>query len=142
MNPSKIKKRRMRIVAGLAAAGLVMASAACAPYRIDIQQGNVVTAEQLAQLRQGMTREQVRFLLGTPLLTDPFHDAQWDYVFSLRDGKTGEVRQRRLTLWFGKDGKLERHEADAAMKAVPPDVTGGARAYDLTPPTPSQEKKP
>ena len=142
MNPKRSKKPLSRIVVGLSAVGVIAALAACAPYRIDIQQGNVVSAEQLAQVRAGMTREQVRFLLGTPLLTDPFHDGRWDYLFRLRDGATGEVRQRRLTIWFGKDGKLERYEADEAMKAVPPDVTGGARAYDLTPPPPPQEKKP
>lgn len=106
---------------------------ACSPYRIDIQQGNVISAEQLAQLRIGMTRDQVRFVLGTPLLTDVFHERRWDYLYHLEKGKTRAIEQRRLTIAFGADGKVEKIDADAGMKAVPPDATGGVRAYDLTP---------
>jgi outer membrane protein assembly factor BamE len=124
-----------------AAACLAATLAGCTPYRIDIQQGNAVSAEQLAQVRAGMTREQVRFLLGTPLLADAFHDQRWDYVFHFQEGKSRAIQQRRLSLWFGKDGKVERFDADEAMKAVPPDATGGARAYDLTPPANPTEKK-
>ena len=126
-----------------AALSLVVFVAACTPYRIDIQQGNVVTAEQLAQLRPGMTREQVRFVLGTPLLTDVFHDRRWDYLYHYEQGRSRAIEQRRLTIWFGKDNRVEKIDADAAMQAVPPDATGGARAYDLTPPAPpsTTEKK-
>jgi len=54
------------------------------PYRIDIVQGNVVTKEQIAAVKTGMSRSQVRDLLGTPLLADPFHAERWDYLFSIR----------------------------------------------------------
>jgi outer membrane protein assembly factor BamE len=141
MTHSRSSLPRATPVALFAAACLVVGLAGCTPYRIDIQQGNVVSAEQLAQVRTGMTREQVRFLLGTPLLADAFHELRWDYIFHLQDGKTRAIQQRRLSLWFGKDGKLERFDADEAMKAVPPDVTGGARAYDLTPVSKPTEKK-
>jgi len=63
------------------------------PYRIDIVQGNVVTKEQLARVKPGMTRNQVRDLLGTPLLTDPFHEDRWDYIFTIR--RQGAEPQRR-----------------------------------------------
>ncbi len=63
------------------------------PYRIDIVQGNVVTAEQLALLKPGQSRLQVRDILGTPLLADPFHAERWDYIFSLR--RPGATAQRR-----------------------------------------------
>ncbi|CAD5373149.1 Outer membrane protein assembly factor BamE [Rubrivivax sp. A210] len=63
------------------------------PYRIDIVQGNVVTREQLALLKPGQTRLQVRDILGTPLLADPFHANRWDYLFSLR--RPGATIQRR-----------------------------------------------
>jgi outer membrane protein assembly factor BamE len=106
---------------------------ACTPYRIDIQQGNIVTAEQFAQLKPGMTREQIRFALGTPLLTDVFHDRRWDYFYHYEQGQSRAIEQRRLTVWFGQDNRVERIDADAAMQALPPDATGGARAYDLTP---------
>ena len=72
------------------------------PYKIDIQQGNVVTQEMVAKLKPGMTRSQVRFILGTPLVTDAFHGDRWDYVY--RYQKAGKlVEERRLTLFFEKD---------------------------------------
>lgn len=80
------------------------------PYRPDVQQGNVVTKEMVDQLRPGMSREQVRFLLGTPLLTSVFHQDRWDYVYRLARG-SGEVQARRLVVFF-KDDRLERFESD------------------------------
>ncbi|MEO0317994.1 MAG: small protein (tmRNA-binding) protein, partial [Pseudomonadota bacterium] len=56
-------------------------------YRADIQQGNFVSKEMVAQLREGMTPEQVRFVLGTPLINDAFHANRWDYPFRIKDGK-------------------------------------------------------
>ncbi len=69
------------------------------PYRIDIQQGNFVSREMLVQVKEGMTREQVRFALGTPLLTDIFHADRWDYVFRLQKGN-GEVTSSKVTAFF------------------------------------------
>jgi outer membrane protein assembly factor BamE len=63
------------------------------PYRIDIVQGNAITKEQAAALKPGLTRLQVRDLLGTPLIADPFHAARWDYIFTLR--RPGAALQRR-----------------------------------------------
>ncbi|MES2182255.1 MAG: outer membrane protein assembly factor BamE, partial [Pseudomonadota bacterium] len=54
------------------------------PYKLDVQQGNVVTSKMLLQLRPGMTKSQVRFIMGTPLIQDSFHDKRWDYVYQLR----------------------------------------------------------
>lgn len=80
------------------------------PYKIDIVQGNVVTREQAQALRPGMASEQVRDLLGSPLLTSVFHAERWDYVFTFR--RQGQPTQsRRLTVFF-KDAVLERFEAD------------------------------
>ncbi|BDB25426.1 hypothetical protein Tamer19_14570 [Cupriavidus sp. TA19] len=76
---------------------------AITPYRINIVQGNFVSREAASQLREGMTREQVKFLLGTPLLTDVFHANRWDYVFSFRRGNTPVVQQRRYTVVFDGD---------------------------------------
>lgn len=81
------------------------------PYRPDVQQGNVVTREMVDQLRPGMTREQVRFLLGTPLLASVFHADRWDYVYYLKRGRDDERQQRKLTVWFRND-RLDRFEAD------------------------------
>lgn len=83
------------------------------PYRIDVQQGNFVSSEIMSQLRdgmkrpEGMTRDQVKFLLGTPLVTDVFHENRWDYVFRLRRGTNGEVITSYVTVFF-KDNKLDR----------------------------------
>ncbi len=72
------------------------------PHRIDIQQGNVVTQEQLARVKPGMSRLQVRDALGTPLLADSFHPDRWDYIFTLRQG--GKLVQRRnVVLYFDGD---------------------------------------
>lgn len=76
----------------------------CDPHRIDIQQGNKIKPETLAKLKLGMNRKQVTYLLGTPLLKDPFHQDRWDYIFYLKPGNK-EVKQSRVTLHF-KHGKL------------------------------------
>lgn len=81
------------------------------PYRPDVQQGNVITQEMVEQLRDGMTRDQVRFLLGTPMLASLFHQDRWDYVYYLKRGKGTEVQSRRLVVYF-KDNRLVRFAAD------------------------------
>jgi outer membrane protein assembly factor BamE len=72
------------------------------PYRMVIQQGNFISQEMVAQLKPGMTKEQVRYVLGTPLVTDIFHADRWDYVF-YRDVKGGKREQRNLSVVFEKD---------------------------------------
>jgi outer membrane protein assembly factor BamE len=69
------------------------------PYKLDVQQGNVVTSKMLLQLRPGMTKSQVRFIMGTPLVQDSFHGNRWDYVYQLRE-KGKIVEQRRVILDF------------------------------------------
>jgi outer membrane protein assembly factor BamE len=86
------------------------------PYQPEIQQGNYVSQEMIAQVKQGMTREQVRFLLGTPLLTDIFHADRWDYVY-WREAENGKRESRRLALFFS-DGRLARMEGDLASPAA------------------------
>jgi len=78
------------------------------PYRPDIQQGNFVSQEMIQQVKVGQTREQIMFILGTPLLTDMFHKDRWDYPFYLARGN-GELTTSRVTLYF-KDDKLERFD--------------------------------
>lgn len=80
------------------------------PYRVDIHQGNLVTQEMAAQLKPGMTKDQVRFVLGTPLVTDVFHADRWDYVYRYHPGR-GEPQQRALTVFF-EDGRLARVAGD------------------------------
>ena len=95
------------------------------PHKIDIQQGNYVTQEMVNRLKPGMTRSQVRFALGTPLIADPFHAERWDYVY-LYERKGRVVAQRRIVVVF-KDDALLRVEGDvvpsAAAKAPEPLVS-------------------
>ena len=86
------------------------------PYKPDIQQGNFVSQEMVQQLKAGMTREQVRFLLGTPLLTDIFHADRWDYIY-WREATDGKRESRKLALFF-TDGKLARMEGDVVSPAA------------------------
>ena len=79
------------------------------PYRMDIVQGNVVTREQVALVKPGMPRAQVRDLLGSPMLTDMFHADRWDYVFTIR--RPGTDPQRRAVVAYFKGDLLERLEA-------------------------------
>ena len=95
------------------------------PHRIDVQQGNALDPESVARLKPGLSRSQVRFLLGTPLVVDPFHNDRWDYVYVFYEaGKL--VEQKRITLFF--DGEtLARIEGD--MPATVP----AAQASDSLP---------
>ena len=79
------------------------------PYRPDIQQGNFVSQEMMAQLKVGMTKDQVKFLLGTPLMADVFHGNRWDYPFRLAKGN-GELTTSAVVVYFDQDGKVERFE--------------------------------
>lgn len=85
------------------------------PYLVDVRQGNYVTQDMVAQLRPGMSRDQVRFALGTPLLTDMFHGERWDYVYRFKPGK-GELQQRHLSVFF-EDGKLARVGGDVVASS-------------------------
>lgn len=66
------------------------------PYKLDVQQGNVVTSKMLLQLRPGMTKSQVRFIMGTPLIQDSFHGNRWDYVYQMREG--GKLKEQRRVI--------------------------------------------
>jgi len=87
------------------------------PYKVDVQQGNWITTEQVEQLRSGMTRDQVRFLLGTPTLQDVFRDDRWDYPYYGKLGN-GSEELRRFSVWF-KDDVLDRWEGDAQPDRQP-----------------------
>lgn len=85
----------------------VLALSGCFPsvYKIDIQQGNIITQDMVNQLRPGMTRAQVNYLMGTPLILDPFHANRWDYIYSIQPGG-GRMHQENITLFFNKNNQL------------------------------------
>lgn len=83
---------------------------AITPFKVEVVQGNFVSREQVAALHPGMSRTQVRDLLGTPLIADAFHKDRWDYVFTIRRQGV-DAQQRRLAVHF-KDDSLVRFEGD------------------------------
>jgi outer membrane protein assembly factor BamE len=88
-------------------------------YRTEIQQGNVLTQEMLEKLKPGMTKSQVRFVLGTPLINDPFHPDRWDYVYMYRKNLHAPAETRNLSVVFQGDAML-RVDGDIAGAAPPP----------------------
>ena len=101
--------RLERIPAAACAALFLSLLLAGCVYRMDVQQGNLLDLEQVEQVEVGMTRSQVRFLLGTPMVIDSFDADRWDYVYSLRRGHSRDVTRRHLVVWFDGD-KVTRIE--------------------------------
>lgn len=90
----------------------VVFAPACAIHQVDVQQGNVVTPQMAEQLSIGMTKRQVRFLLGTPLLMDPFTPDRWDYIYMLNPGKPrAKDIEKRITVYF-EDDRIVRIETN------------------------------
>lgn len=87
-------------------------------YKIDIQQGNVLTQDMVAQLKPGQTPDQVRFILGSPMIADIFHQQRWDYVYRYQNGQTGAVESRKFSVFFDAQGKLERVAGDVEVASV------------------------
>lgn len=85
------------------------------PYRADIVQGNFVSKEQMDMIKVGMGKDQIKQILGTPLLNDIFHADRWDYVFAYKRGDTQQVDERKIALFF-KGSVLARIEGDEAVQ--------------------------
>ena len=108
-----MRARILTLVALLLLAGC--SSVPSFPYKIEVQQGNVITQEMVDKLKPGMTRAQVRFALGSPMISDAFHENRWDYIYRLEQaGKL--VEQRNLTVFF-EDDKLVRIGGSFSMAA-------------------------
>ena len=99
------------------ATALLISLTGCSVYKLEIQQGNALTQEKVAQLKVGMDKRQVQFVLGTPSLSDPFHPDRWDYIFSLR--KDDElIEDKHLVLYFEGE-KLARIEQRKMVSSTP-----------------------
>jgi outer membrane protein assembly factor BamE len=107
----------------LCALGLLITASGCA-YRVNIQQGNVVDQDSIEQISEGMTRSQVQFLLGTPMIADPFHADRWDYPYYFRQGRQREVSRR----WFSVHFEDER--VAALEHRIRPQVGGALPEID------------
>jgi len=90
------------------------ALAACV-YRIDIQQGNLLDEEDINQVDLGMTRSQVQFLLGTPMVSDSFHRNRWDYAYYYRRGRSPDADRRWVVVYFEND-RVQRIERDIELQ--------------------------
>ena len=105
------------------------------PYRVDVRQGNYVTQDMMARLKPGMSRDQVRFALGTPLVSDMFHADRWDYVYRFQPGR-GAVQTRQLVVYF-EEGKLVRvggdvvAETEAGKEAAASTTSSTARVIEV-----------
>lgn len=100
----------LALAAGLGACGGAMDFPGV--YKINIAQGNIITQDMVDQLRPGMTKRQVLFVMGTPLVRDPYHQDRWDYVYNFQPGD-GARGQERLTVFF-VDDRLTRTTGDFA----------------------------
>lgn len=87
-------------------------------YRIDVQQGNVIEQSMIDQLKPGMDKNQVRYIMGTPVLIDPFHSNRWEYFYSMQQAG-GRREQRHITLYFDDNGKLSHIDGDVKISAAP-----------------------
>lgn len=91
------------------------AGSACV-YRANISQGNLIKQEDLDQVETGMTKNQIRFLLGTPMVDDPFSRSRWDYVYYLKIGRDDPSYQRWVTVVFDDDEKVVEIRKDQELK--------------------------
>ena len=97
----------------LAICGASLIASACI-YRVDIQQGNLLESDAIEQVEVGMTRSQVQFLLGTPMVSDAFHQDRWDYAYFLRRGRSRDVDRRWIVVYFEED-RVVRLEPDLTL---------------------------
>jgi outer membrane protein assembly factor BamE len=107
--------QRLRSLLALGAMMLIAALLQGCPYRINIQQGNLLEEEALDQIQLGMSRSAVQFLLGTPMIADAFHEQRWDYAYYFRQGRSREVEQRWIVVYFEQD-RVVRIERDLELR--------------------------
>jgi outer membrane protein assembly factor BamE len=107
-------------------------------HKIDVQQGNVITQDEVNLLEPGMTRRQVQFVMGSPMIADVFHQDRWDYIYTMEPGY-GEPSEERITLFFDNDlltGTSGTIHPDAAGQGTP------ARPKQVTVVVPPEERVP
>ncbi len=142
INHMTLTMRNVLLLAALA----TLLSGCLSVYHLEVQQGNVVTQEMIDKLKPGMTRNQVRYVMGTPLVIDPFHPDRWDYYYYLRGSKEKTGVAQRVTVIFKndllatieggvrvKDGSKPSETADGKAPAPEPAVP----AADATPESPA-----
>src|SRR5258708_23349496 len=122
----------MKIIQSLVLGMALGALASGCVYRINIQQGNVLNQTAVDTVKEGMTRSQVRYLLGTPMVADSFNKERWDYIYYLKKGRTRHVDSRRVTVYFDGDkvARLDKPtDAEAAAQDASPAKIKNGRVY-------------
>ena len=119
-NTTDLRMKKLLIIMACIAS---LSTTACSRYhlihKIDVQQGNVITQDEVNQLEPGMSRRQVQYIMGSPMIADVFHQDRWDYVYRLQPGY-GETLEERVTLYYENDelsrvsGTLHPQTAEAA----------------------------
>jgi outer membrane protein assembly factor BamE len=126
LQPDRERAPRLRLAVALLWLGLAQGCV----YRMPIQQGNFLEPRSVDKLELGMTRSQVRYLLGTPMVPATFDTDRWDYVYYLKRGRVHGPVHRRLTVFFAGDkvAKVEKEGENAAPKTEPIAPTGRSGA--------------
>jgi outer membrane protein assembly factor BamE len=119
----------MRILFYAVATVVLAITVGCTVYKTDIQQGNVLTQDMTDKLKTGMTRSQVRFVLGTPLIADPFHPERWDYVYLYKKSVAAPAEAHQFTVVFDGD-TLARIEGNISGPQAPPTPSDNPRRAD------------
>lgn len=132
----------MKVVAAAVLAALLSGCSLNLPtlFRVPVLQGNVVDADKVQQLEEGMTPPQVRYLLGTPLIDNNFDGRRWDYVFYFRD-RNANVQKSQLSLFFENE-MLARIEGAEAYQTTTPEEARELDVEELNETPPSNERVP
>jgi len=130
MNAQKDQKNHSPLVRRLSLGAAMLVAAALAGgciYRINIQQGNLLDADLIEQVEVGMTRLQVRFLLGTPLVSNPFDKNRWDYYYYFKAGKTREKTTQHFVVFFDGDevSRIDRIAGEPPTEEAPAGEASG-----------------
>jgi len=115
-HPLASPRRRPLLVLAVA---VLVAAAGCV-YRPTIQQGNLLKVEDVDQVQVGMTRSQVRYVLGTPMISDPFQPQRWDYIYTLRRGRDPHIDRAHFVVYFEGDKVARVENLGGPKPAAPP----------------------
>jgi outer membrane protein assembly factor BamE len=124
--------------------GVLLGAAGCV-YRPNIQQGNLLKTEDVDQVTAGMTRSQVRYLLGTPMLADPFNPQRWDYIYTHQRGRDRNRDRAHFIVWFEGDkvSRIEKPDLPELPQVSEQQKKAGAPAQaDAPPPPPTPPAEP
>jgi outer membrane protein assembly factor BamE len=135
------QSRLLRRVAALLCVVLALPAGGCV-YRINIQQGNYLDPAALEQLQVGMTRSQVRYLLGTPMVPDAFDKDRWDYLFYFKRGRLRDPEERKVIVYFGEDDRVTRFDRGTGPSSQVATAESADPQKELPPKEPPPKEPP